>query len=69
MTNTKLNHRKIIADTLKRLSQVESSVMNIENNPNTFHVLDDPTNPYAFRVQVPDGDRTREFRVIVKEID
>lgn len=67
MTNTKLNHRKNIADTLKRLAGVFSQ--DAEVNESNFRVLDDPTNPYAFRVQVPDGDRTREFRVIVKEVD
>jgi hypothetical protein len=69
MTNTKLNHRKIVADTVKRLSQVEASTMNAELNPNAFRVIDDPTNPYAFRVQVQDGERNREFRVLVKEVD
>ena len=67
MTNTKLNHRKNIADTLKRLTSVFSQ--DAEINESNFRVLDDLTNPYAFRVQVTDGDRTREFRVIVKEVD
>ena len=62
MQPVKVNHRKNVANDLKTLAHQGSG-------GSAMVISDDATNPYAFVVSVKDGEATRKFRVIVKELD
>ena len=69
MQPVKVNHRKNVANDLKTLAQREALRMNLDAVGSPMAISDDATNPYAFVVSVKDGEATRKFRVIVKELD
>ena len=68
MQPVKVNHRKNVANDLKAFAQREALQGQGPGGP-AMAISDDATNPYAFVVSVKDGEATRKFRVIVKELD